>query len=251
MRRWALSGLVVLVAVMVSAISGSVQRGLGHSNEFIFLYPVELLALPVGAVVASRRLRARPDLAPGVVGLGLYVLIVAAAVSTAYPVWLPSDDTILGSALLAGVLAGVGARLALAGAAVLAGWPAFRRGLVGVAGGLLAFLLVTVGGIVAPLPRLQVPLLVVAAMAVAAVVLARRRRAAVMRPVAAALAGGACTVAVLLARGPGDWASASTSVKLYSFPIVVMALTIGLATLGAPPRRSRQPVDLTEDGGPV
>jgi hypothetical protein len=245
MRRWALSGLVVLVAVLASAVSGSVQRGIGHGNDFVVLYPLELLAVPLGAVAAARRLRAGREVAPGLLGLGLYLLIVAGAVSTAYPLWLPSDDAILGSALLAGVLAGAGASLALSSAAVLAGWPASSRVVVGRAGGLLAFLLVTLGGMVAPLPRLQVPLLVVAVFAMAALLLARRGRTPVTRPLAAAIAGGSATVAVLLARGPGDWASASTSVKLYSFPIALMALGIGLAMFDVTPRRDRQPASVT------
>ncbi|MBV9355918.1 MAG: hypothetical protein JO023_10365 [Chloroflexi bacterium] len=236
-----LSGVLVLVAVLASAVSGSVHRGLAHGNDFVVLYPLELLALPLGAVAAARRLHAGRGAAPGLVGVGLYLLVVAGAVSTAYPLWLPSDNTILGSALLAGVLAGVGAYLALAGAAVLASWPSSRVAVVGAAGGVLAFLLVTVGGMVAPVWRLQVPLLVVAAMAMAALLLAGRRRPRVGRPLAAALAGGVCTVAVLLARGPGDWASASTSVKLYSFPIVVMALGLSLAMLDVVPLPDRQP----------
>jgi len=40
---------------------------------------------------------------------------------------------------------------------------------------------------------------------------------------------------VLVARGPDDWASASTTIKLYSLPIVVLALGVGLAILDAIP----------------
>jgi hypothetical protein len=226
-----LYGLLLVIAVLASAVSGSVHRGLSHSNDFVVLYPVELLVLPLGAGAAASWLRARRERAHGLVGVGLYLLMVASAVSTAYPRWLPSDNTILGSALLAGVLAGVGAYLTLAGAAVMAGWSSLRMSGVGAAGGVLAFLPVTVGGMVAPWVRLQIPFLVVAAMAAAALLLAWRGRRRLRRPLAVAMAGGVCTVAVLLARGPGDWASASTSVKLYSFPIVVMALGISLAIL--------------------
>jgi hypothetical protein len=35
------------------------------------------------------------------------------------------------------------------------------------------------------------------------------------------------------ARGAGDWASGSTSIKLYSFPVVVMAFAFSLLILGS------------------
>jgi hypothetical protein len=161
----------------------------------------------------------------------MYLLVVAGAVSTIYPMWLPQDDTILGSALLAGVWAGVGANLALASAAVLAGWSSTRTSLVSGTGAVVALLLVTVGGMVWPLFQPQIPLLTIVAVTVMALVVARDRRLRLVRPVVLALVGGAGTLALLLLRGPGDWASASSSMKLYSFPILLMAIGVSMALI--------------------
>jgi hypothetical protein len=60
-----------------------------------------------------------------------------------------------------------------------------------------------------------------------------RDRWRLARPLLLMLAGALATVGVLLARGPGDWASASSSLKLYSFPTMVMALGFSLAILSA------------------
>jgi hypothetical protein len=102
---------------MLSAFSGAVHRDLRQTNTLFFLFPIELLALPFGGAAAGRILQSRRDLAPGMLGVGVYLIAVAGAMSTIYSMWLPEDDTILGSALLAGLWAGVGANLALASAA--------------------------------------------------------------------------------------------------------------------------------------
>ena len=55
-------------------------------------------------------------------------------------------------------------------------------------------------------------------------------------PLAVAAIGMIVTIATLVARGGGDWASGSTSIKLYSFPIVVMAFAFSLLILDSQPR---------------
>ena len=53
----------------------------------------------------------------------------------------------------------------------------------------------------------------------------------VRRPLTAASAGALTTGAVLLWRGPGDWSSTSSTLTLYSLPVVVMASAFALAIL--------------------
>jgi hypothetical protein len=247
MRRTVLYGLIIFLGVLASALAGAVRRDRSHTNDFIVLFPIELLVVFLGGVAAGGYLVARRDHARGLLGVGLYLLLVAVAISTVFPLWLPTDDTILGSALLAGVLAVVGAGLALACGATLAGWAQARVDAAGLAGGVLAFLGVTSGGMVYPLFQIRVPLLVVALVGVSVLALAWRQRRLVVRPLLLAIAGAAGTLVVLLARGPGDWASASTSVKLYSFPLVVLAFGVSLVILatvppGLPPPTRQQRV---------
>src|SRR5215471_9540198 len=175
MRPRLLSGLLIAVAVFLSAVSGFVHRDLAHGNGLFILFPIQLLALPLGAFAAGRCLRSRRDLAPGMLGVGVYLLMVASAVSTIYPMWLPDDDTILGSALLAGLWAGVGANLALASAAILASWSSTRTVIISGIGGVLTFLLVTIGGVDWPLFQLHIPLVTIAAAAIAALAIAHHR----------------------------------------------------------------------------
>jgi len=139
----------------------------------------------------------------------------------------------LGSALLAGVLAGVGAGLASASAEILAnsasaGWLA-AAGI----GGILAFLLVTAGGVVYPLAQLRLPLVVVVlvGLVVGRTVWSQRERSG--WPFLQVVLGAAVTIALLVIRGPEDWASASASLRLFSFPILTVALGISLAVTGA------------------
>jgi hypothetical protein len=164
-------------------------------------------------------------------GVGVYLLMVASAVSAIFPLWLPDDDTILGTALLAGLWAGVGANLALASAAILANWSSTRTFLLSKIGGVLTFLLVTIGGMDWPLFHLQMPLVTIAAAATAALVIAHHQGVRLVQPVILALVGGVATLAMLLGRGPGDWASASNTLKLYSFPILLMAVGVSLALI--------------------
>lgn len=231
MQRLVLSGLLIAVAITLSAVSGVVHRDLAHGNGLFILFPIQLLALPLGSALARRCLHSRRVLARGMLGVGVYLLMVASAVSTIYPMWLPDDDTILGSAVLAGLWAGVGANLALASAAILAGWSSTRMSIISGIGGVLTFLLVTTGGIVWPLFQLKIPLVAIVAAAIAALVIAHSLGLRLVHPIVLALAGGAGTLAVLLGRGPGDWASASHSLKLYGFPILLMAIGVSMALI--------------------
>ena len=102
-RRMLLSGLVIAVAILLSVFSGAVHRDLRQTNGLFFLFPMELLAVPFGGAAAGRIVQSRRDLARGMLGVGVYLMAVASALSTIYPIWLPDDDTILGSARLAGL----------------------------------------------------------------------------------------------------------------------------------------------------
>jgi hypothetical protein len=94
-KRRLLSGLLIAAAVTLSAVSGLVYRDFRQTNDLFFLFPMQLLALPLAGAVAGRRLRSRRDLAPAMLGVGIYLMTVAYAVSTIYSMWLPNDDTIL------------------------------------------------------------------------------------------------------------------------------------------------------------
>ena len=65
----------------------------------------------------------------------MYLLMVGCALSSIYPTCLPDDDTILGSALLAGVWAGVGANLALGHRNLESSWRGDSPSIFGAASG--------------------------------------------------------------------------------------------------------------------
>jgi len=220
MRRVAL-GLVAVLAATVSLISAAMPQH--HPNAYFILFTLEPLVVLVGGLGAVLLLLRRPAWAPGMLGGGLYALPVGVAFVTVFPLWLPQDDTILGAAFVGGLLMLAGTVLALAGALILAGRRATIAIGTGVAAGLLAFVGALAGGAIggATVLRPQVIVLVFVVLAVA--LIARR---AMLRPILSAAVGAALTSAVLLLRGPGDWASASTTVKLYSFPVILMGLAI-------------------------
>jgi hypothetical protein len=82
-----------------------------------------------------------------------------------------------------------------------------------------------------PLFQLRISLVTIAGVAIAALVIAHHKGLRLVQPIIFALAGSTGTVAVLVVRGPGDWASASHSLKLYSFPILLMAVGLSLALI--------------------
>ena len=227
-RRHTIALALAVLALAASASSALVHQNPQRTNAFIILFPLELLALPIAGILAARWLGVHPERAIGMLAVGLYQLAVAAALSTVYPLWLPSDNTVLGSALLAGVWAGIGTLVAFASAAVLANSSSRTTFVVAGIVAAIVFVVVTAGGMVSPLFRLQTPVLTPAVLAVAALLVARQQPTGLVQPVLLAAACAAATVAVLLLRGPGDWASASTSVKLYSFPILLMAVGLSL-----------------------
>jgi hypothetical protein len=187
-----------------------VPRDVSQTNDFIALFPLELVGvLAAGAVGARVHAPLR---------VGLYLLSLAAGIATLFPIWLPEDDTILGSAVLAGLLAAVGAGLT------------FRRW--GVPAGTLAFIVVTASGWMSPLARIHTGLL---AMLVLIAYLVWRHRPDLSELLWVGVAS-VLTLAVLILRGPDDWASSSRSVKLYSLPVLLIALGISLRALDQPAR---------------
>lgn len=176
-RKRVLTSIIVL-ALGVTALSAVMPSA--DPNTFIILFYLELLVPVVGCVAALRMLRRHPASAPGMLGISLYGLALAAVWVVLPPRWFATDNTGLGMQMM-------------------------------------GFLL----GVVA------VPLLLVSAI----LVLRQRQGQALVR--ALCLAAGACitTIGVLLVRGPGDWASASPTIRLYSFPLIVMAVALCLLIL--------------------
>jgi hypothetical protein len=222
---------LVALSVAASALSSIVHRDASHTNDLIAAFPIELLAVLGGGMVAWVYLQTRRYGAPAFFGVAVYLLAISVALSTPFPSWLPTDNAILGAALLAGLLAADGASLTLASSAALAGWSKPKSTAISLLLGVMAFAAVTAGGVVAPLVELQVPLLTAVMVAVLGLVIAGRARTLLFRPLLGSAISSAATVALLLARGPGDWSSASTSLKLYSLPIVTMACGVSLLIL--------------------
>jgi hypothetical protein len=185
----------------------------------------------VGGIAASVYLAMRRDNARGVLGIGLYSLIVGTTFVTVFPLWLPEDNTILGTALGGALLAMVSTALAIASELALVGWPTVTAQTVGWLSGVVAFLAAMPGGMIG-LAVLLHPHVIVLLLVVAAVGLLTRHRGQMIRqPLVLSTAGTIFTILVLVVRGPGDWASASDTVKLYSFPLIVMGIAISLAIL--------------------
>ena len=227
--------VVVVLAVVASAVAARTHAGPSQTNAFYSLFDLELLLVPVAGLAALAVLGRRPSRAPGLVGAGLSALALGVAFLTVFPIWLPSDNTILGTALLGGLLAMAGTGMALSGATVLGG-RTVRSGLgVGLATGAVAFLLNTASGMVAPLAALHLPVILALAVLVGVLLLARPRLDALAAPCLLAALGAALTVGLLLARGPGDWATASDTVRLYGFPEIVLVVAAGLTTIDLSP----------------
>jgi hypothetical protein len=243
MKRLAVLGLVVLAMLAVTAVSAGVHRDIPQTNDFGLLSGVlELFVVPVGGIVASVYLARRRDNARGVLGVGLYSLIIGTIFITVFSFWLPEDDIILATAFLGALLAMVGTALAIASALTVRGRPTAMSQTVGWLCGVVAFLAAmprfmpgvvllagNPGGMIgtAVLPNLHVIVLV---LVVAAVGLHTRHRGQMLlQPLLLSAAATILTILVLVARGPGDWASGSDTLKLYSFPLIVMGIAISLA----------------------
>src|SRR5919202_4287309 len=254
MKRLAVLGLVVLVTLAVTAVSAVVHPDMSHTNDFTlfgtlglgpFVKQTEVFAVLVGGIAASVYLARRRDNARGVLGVGLYSLIIGTTFITVFSFWLPEDDIILATAFVGAVLTMVGTALAIASALTLRGRPtamaqtvgwlsgvvAFLAALPRVVPGVVAFLATSPGGMIGPvvLPHLHV---IVLLLVVAAVGLLTRHRGRMIRqPLLLSAAATILTILVLVVRGPGDWASGSDTLKLYSFPLIVMGIAISLAIL--------------------
>jgi hypothetical protein len=190
--------LLIAAGSAAAFVSGRIQRDLSHTNDFIVLFPLEVVGVLVAGVIGIRAGTPR--------SVGLYLLVISAVIATVFPLWLPEDDTILGSALLAGVLAAVGAALGLDRLRVPAG--------------VLAFMTVTASGWVAPLAHLYLAAVCVTLFIAYVLWRVRPERPLVLWVVAASI----FTAVMVVLRGPDDWASDSTSVKLYSLPVLSIAL---------------------------
>ena len=245
MKRLAVLGLVVLAMLAITAVSAGVHRDLPQTNDFGLLGALEPFVVLVGGLVASVYLARRPDNARGVLGVGLYSLIIGTTFITVFSFWLSEDDMVLETAFLGGLLAMVGTALAIASALTLSGRPIATAWTVGWLCGLVAFLVVmprvmpglvaflatspsgTIGLAVLPNLHVIVLLLVVAAVGL----LTRHRGQMILQPLLLSAGGTILTIFDLVVRGPGDWASGSDTVKLYSFPLIVMGIAISLAIL--------------------
>jgi hypothetical protein len=236
MIRLGILALVILLSLGASALSAMLQQH--DANQFIVLFSLEPLIVLAGGALLTRHLLRQPGNAAGMLGVGLYILAVGTAFITVFPIWLPEDDTILGTAFLGALLAMIGTVLAVAASMIMRGRAAHRALGIGAAWGLLAFVLALASGAIAPVATLHAQFVLPAIVLISIVPLTRRQPALLVRPLLLSAAATALTLATLLMRGPGDWASSSTSVKLYSFPIVVMgcALCIAILTLATPRR---------------
>src|SRR5947209_15375723 len=123
MKRLAVLGLVVLAMLAITAVSAGVHRDLPQTNDFGLLGALEPFVVLVGGLVASVYLARRRDNGRGVLGVGLYSLIIGTTFITVFSFWLSEDDMVLETAFLGGLLAMVGTALAIASALTLSGRP--------------------------------------------------------------------------------------------------------------------------------
>src|SRR5438270_8114689 len=82
------AGVLIGLGAAASLLSGFVRREPSQTNDFVWLFPLEVvgtLLIGAAAVIAQRR---------QATAIGLYVLLVAAAIATLFPLWLPEDGTV-------------------------------------------------------------------------------------------------------------------------------------------------------------
>src|SRR5579859_7879988 len=118
--RWLLAWTLMAAGALMSVASTYLMRDVSHTNDFVPLFPLELIGMVLAGLLATVGVLARRTSPEATLAVGLYIVVVAVAIGTLLPLWLPQDNTVLGSALLAGVLVGVGTSIALVSAAVLA-----------------------------------------------------------------------------------------------------------------------------------
>jgi hypothetical protein len=224
MKRLTGLGLVVLVTLAVTAVSAVVHRDLSHTNDFVLLGALRPFVVLVSGIVASVYLAKRRDNAGGVLSVGLYSLIIGTTFVTVFSFWLSEDDIILDTAFVGALLAMVGTALAIASALTLSGRATAMALTVGGLCGVVAFLAVGAGGINVPVPLVR-PQVIVLPLVVAAIeLLTRHRGQMLLQPLLLSAGGTILTILALVVRGPGDWASGSDTVKLASFPLIVMGI---------------------------
>ena len=231
MKRLAVLGLVVLVTLAVTAVSAVVHPDMSHPNDFLLLGTLGPVVVLVCGIAASVYLARRRDNARGMLGVGLYSLIMGTTFVTVFAHWLSEDDIILDTAFVGALLAMVGTALAIASALTLSGQPTATVQTVGWLCGVVAFLAVGAGGINVPVPLVR-PQFIVLLLVVAAVgLLTCHRGQMLLQPLLLSAGGTILTILDLVVRGPGDWASGSDTVKLSSFPLIVMGIAISVAIL--------------------
>jgi hypothetical protein len=84
MKRLAVLGLVVLVTLAVTAVSAVVHRDLSDTNDFALLGILEPFVVLVGGIAALGYLVRQRDNARGVLGVGLYSLIIGTTFVTVF-----------------------------------------------------------------------------------------------------------------------------------------------------------------------
>jgi hypothetical protein len=222
--------LLAAVAAAVALVPAAVHKDITATNDLIVLFALEPL-VALGAVAACLAYLARhPESARGMMGVGISILLTGTALMTLFVIWLPEDNTILGTALVGGLLVMCGTALALAGSLIVAGVHQGGAIPVGIAAGVVAFLVATSGAVIAPLaplrPQVAVALIVLIVSAGLAL-----RRPDVLAPMLAGVLVAGLTVALIVVRGPDDWASASQTLKLYSFPALALCGLLDLLIL--------------------
>lgn len=241
MKRLAALAAVVVAAALVSEIAATIPRGptAPPPEGFPLIFYLEVGIVLLGGVSALAFLLWQPSNAPGMLGVGLYTLIMGLVFFTVFPVWLSGQWLLDGALVLAAILAALGLALLLTSGALLTGGVRTRALALGLAGGpgllALGWVAAFVGARAGVRHTVISPALLVAALALLVLggllALLGRQRGGVILPVVLACGGAVFTIALLLARGPGDWASGAPSLHLYSFPIAVIGKAISLAIM--------------------
>src|SRR5689334_7701878 len=96
-RMWII--LLATVALVAALVPAAVHRDISATNDLFVLFPLEPLIALVAMAAGLAYLARHPQSAGGMLGVGVSVLLTGTALITLYVVWLPQDNTILGTAL--------------------------------------------------------------------------------------------------------------------------------------------------------
>lgn len=241
MKRLAILALVVVAAAIVSEVAATMPPSttVVPPSGFPFIFYLEVGIVLLGGATALGFLVWQPGNAPGLFGVGLYTLIMGLVFFTIFPLWLSGEWILDGALVLAAILAALGLTLLLASTAILAGQSRARSLTFGLGGGPTLLALGWTAAFIGAREgvrhiTLNPPLLLGAlAFLVFGGLLGvlGRQRGIVILPMLLACGGAAFTIALLLARGPSDWASGAPSLHLYSFPIAMIGKAISLAIM--------------------